>query len=158
MALPWPERNLVVEWIDEIGAPVERAAEKGRRHGVVDDEQQARLMRDPGDRLEIDDAPAGLARLSTKIALDSRRDGAAEVLGIVGIGESDLPAEFLEALAELGDRAAIELVEATNWSPGSMKAKKASICAAWPEAVHDGAAAAFERWPYVPRAPRPWGW
>ena len=94
---------------DEVGAPFERPAQKGRRQRVVDDEQDARLMRDPGDRLDIDDDPARIGEALDEHALRARGQGAAEIVGIVGIDEGDLPAEFLEALAELRDRAAIEL-------------------------------------------------
>ena len=94
---------------DEVGAPFERPAQIGRGEGVVDDEGHARLVRDLGDRLEVGDDAAGIGEALDEDRLGARRERAAEILRVVGIDEAALPAEFLEAAAELGDRAAIEL-------------------------------------------------
>ena len=43
---------------DDVGAVLDRPAEIRRRERVVDDQRQARLMRDIGDGLDIDDDAA----------------------------------------------------------------------------------------------------
>ncbi len=53
--------------------------------------------------------PPGLAMLSTKIALVRVVDARLEAVGFGGVGPAYSPAELGEALAELVDRAAIEL-------------------------------------------------
>ena len=87
----------------------DRLAQVGRRHGVVDHERNARLVRDPGDRLEIADHA-----VRVRGALDEDRLGplAQRLLELGGPGridEAHPPAELGKSLAELRDRAAIEL-------------------------------------------------
>ena len=43
---------------DEIGAPIERPAEIGRRQGIIDDERDAGVVRDRCDLLVVDDDAA----------------------------------------------------------------------------------------------------
>ena len=67
-------------------------------------------MGDLGDRLEVDHHAARVGEILDEDGAAFRREGAAEILGLGGIDEAHVPIEFLEAAAELRDRAAVELV------------------------------------------------
>jgi hypothetical protein len=95
---------------DDIGTPGDRLAEERTGQSVVDDEGDTGLVGDGGDRLDVDDEAAGIGRALDEDRLAFLRQRAREVLGIVRIDENGFPAKFFERLAELGDRAAIELL------------------------------------------------
>ena len=61
IVVPWPPRYLVTEWIDDVGAVLERAAQIRRRHRVVDDERNAGVVRDRGDRRDVADVELRIA-------------------------------------------------------------------------------------------------
>ena len=73
----------MVEWHDEVGAPLERPAQIRRGQRVVDDQRDAGLVRDLRDRLEIDDDAAGIGQALEEDRLAARRQRAAEILRIV---------------------------------------------------------------------------
>ena len=58
---------------DDVGAPFERPAEIGRGQRVVDDQRDARFVRDVGDRLEVDDDAAGIGEALDEDRLGLRR-------------------------------------------------------------------------------------
>ena len=96
---------------DDVGAVFDRLAQIGRRQRVVDDQRHAGALRDLGDRLDVaDDARPGWRSNSMKIALVLRRHRALEASEIVGVGPHHVPAEILERVVELVDRAAVELL------------------------------------------------
>ena len=89
--------------------------------------------------------PPGLAIDSMKIAL-VRGDIAASKLGeVVGVGEDDLPAEILDGMAELVDRAAIEPLRRDDLVARLQSVWNTRSCAAWPDADRERRGAAFER-------------
>ena len=67
---------------DDVGAVLDRPAEIGRRQRVVDDERQARLVRDLRDGLDVDDDAAGIGEVLDEDRLALRRQRLAEVLGL----------------------------------------------------------------------------
>ena len=95
---------------DDVGAVVDRLAQIGRGQRVVDDERHAGTLRDLRDRLDVGDDAAGIGDELDEDRLGLRRDGAFEGADIVGVGPHHVPAEVLEGVIELVDRAAIELL------------------------------------------------
>ena len=84
--------------------------------------------------------PPGLAMDSTKIALVFGRDGRLEGRRIVRIGPGDVPAEVLERVVELVDRAAIELVARRRTRrPAASARGRPGTRAAWPDATASAA-------------------
>ncbi len=94
---------------DDVGAVVDRADQIGRRQRVVDDQGHAGLAGDGGDRLDIGDAATGVCNRLDEDRLGVWRDRALEAADIIGVGPHHVPAETLESVGELIDRAAIEL-------------------------------------------------
>ena len=68
-----------------------------------------RILRDFGDRLDVGDHAAGIGDGFDEDRLGLGGDGALEGADIVGLGPNHVPAEILEGVIELVDRAAIEL-------------------------------------------------
>ena len=108
--LPWPPRNLVVEWTT-MSAPHSNGWQRiGRGQRVVDDQRDAGLVGDRGDRLEIDDDAAGIGQVLDEDRLAARRQRArGNSRDRRGSTKMACPAELLERQAELGERAAIEV-------------------------------------------------
>ena len=79
---------------DQIGAALERAAEVGRREGVVDQERQAMVVRDRGDPRDVEHLEAGIAdRLAEqKPRLGPDRRGEGGRIARVGEGRGDAEA------------------------------------------------------------------
>ena len=94
---------------DDVGAVVDRLAEVGRRQRVVDDQRHAGAAGDVGDRLDVGDDAAGIGDQLDEDRLGLRRHRALERRDVVGVGPRHVPAEILERVIELVDRAAIEL-------------------------------------------------
>ena len=94
----------------EVGAPLEGAAQIRRRHGVVDDQRYAGIVGDGGDGLDVDHDAARVGQVLDEDRLASRRQRAAEIGGIGRIHHVRGPAHAGEAVGELGDGAAVELV------------------------------------------------
>ena len=95
--------------MDDVGAPIERAAQIGCRQRIVDDQRDAGLMRDRRHLLDIDDDAARIGQVLDKDRLAAGGQGAAEVFRVGRIDEMAGPAELLERQAELGQRAAVEI-------------------------------------------------
>jgi hypothetical protein len=93
---------------DDVGAVLDRLQQVGRRHGVVDDQRHTVLAGDLAMASMSTKVPPGLAKLSMKIALVRSSIWASKLRHVGGIGPADIPAEILEGLAELVDRAAVE--------------------------------------------------
>jgi|GEM_PF-5178849 len=95
---------------EDIRAMLDGPPQGRGRHGVVDDQRDARILRHRRNRLDIrDDA----ARIGQRFAPDGAGigvDGVLDRVGIVHVDELHFPAEPLDRLSELIDRAAIELV------------------------------------------------
>jgi hypothetical protein len=93
---------------DQRRAMLDRAAQVGRRRGVVDDQRHARIVGDRGHGVEVGDVAArvgdGFAEDRAGVVVDGGLDG----VEIVEIDEGRGPAEALDRLAELRDRAAVE--------------------------------------------------
>ena len=92
----------------DIGAVLDRAAEIGRGHGVVDHQRNAGFVRDGRDLFDIEDVHA---RIGDGLAIDRarvRRDGFAEVFRVVRLHEFDVDAQAAEADVELRVGAAVE--------------------------------------------------
>ena len=92
----------------DVGAVVDRTDQIGRRQRVVDDQRHAGLACDFRNRLDIGDAAGGIGDQLDEDRLGARRHRAFETADIVRIGPGDIPAEALERVRELVDRAAIE--------------------------------------------------
>ena len=94
---------------DDVGAVLDRADQIGRRQRVVDDQRDLRLLGDHGDGADVGDDAAGIGDRLDEDRLGLVVDRGAQGVEIVGIGPAHLPAEILEGVIELVDRAAVEL-------------------------------------------------
>ena len=94
----------------QIGAELDRPAQVRCGQGIVHDQRYARFMGDGRDGFDIDHHAAGIGQVLQEDRLGPRSDSLAEVLGIVGIDEGRVPAEFLDGVAKLVDRSAVKLV------------------------------------------------
>ena len=103
---------------DNVGAVVDRADQIGRRQRVVDDQRHAGLAGDRRDRLDIGDAAGGIGDQLDEDRLGARRDRALEAADIVGVGPHHVPAETLEGVGELVDRAAVEFARGDEFVAG----------------------------------------
>ena len=95
---------------DDVGAVFDRLAEIRCRQRVVDDQRHACALGDLGDRLDVGDDAARIGDRLDEDRLGLRADAALEGGDVVGIGPHHVPAEVLEGVVELVDRAAIELL------------------------------------------------
>ena len=94
---------------DDVGAVLERADEVRRRDRVVDDERDARLVRDVGDELDVEDVDLRVADRLGEEQLGVRSDGAAPLVGVVLVlDERGLDAELRERVLEEVVRAAVD--------------------------------------------------
>ena len=95
---------------DDVRAVFNRAAERGARHGIVHDQRHARRMGDVGNRRDVQHHAAGVGEAfdehAARLVGDRRGDGGR----IVRVDEHGLPAELGEAVRELVERAAVELL------------------------------------------------
>ena len=89
--------------------------------------------------------PPGLAIDSVKIALVFGRDGALERGDVVGVGPHHVPAEILERVIELVDRAAIELLRRDELVAGLQQAMKHQNLRGMAGRRRKSRGAAFER-------------
>ena len=94
----------------EIGAVLEGPAEIGRGQRVVDNERHTVALRDLCDRFEIEHDAAGVGQSLAEEELDLVGHRPLDIFGLRHVDEMAGPAELLEAHAELGERAAIEIV------------------------------------------------
>ena len=95
---------------DDVGAVLDRPAEIGRGQRVVDDVGHAGFLGDRRDRLDVGDDAARIGDRLDEDRLGLRRDRALEAADVVGVRPHHVPAEILEGVVELVDRAAIELL------------------------------------------------
>ena len=70
IVVPWPPRYLVTEWIDDVGAVLERPAQVRRGERVVDDERHAGVVRDRGERRDVADVEL---RVADRLGVDRLR-------------------------------------------------------------------------------------
>src|SRR6266478_3864302 len=94
---------------DNVSAVVDRTDQIGCRQRVVDDQWYAGVAGNRRDGLDIGDAAAGVRNRLDEDRLGARRDRALETADIVGVGPCYVPAEALEGVGELVDRATVEL-------------------------------------------------
>src|SRR6266446_5505222 len=104
-----PAKKLRRRMDDQIRAPFERPAQIGGGEGVVDNERDTGLMRDPPDLFDIDDDATGVGEVLDEDRLAFGGERPAEILRIGRVDKMALPAELLERQAELSQRAAIEI-------------------------------------------------
>src|SRR3546814_14903992 len=101
---------------DDVRAMFDRAAEIWCRHGVVDDQRHARLVRHFGDRGYVGDDPTRIGERFDEDRAGVLVNGGGEGGGIVGVDEAAFPAHLAKALAKMVARAAIELVQGPDFS------------------------------------------
>ena len=95
---------------DNVGAVLDRSHQVGAGHRVVDDQRQPMPMGNLGDGRDIDEGAAGIGQALDENAAGAIVDLAFDLVEIGRIGPAHLPVEILEGVAELVDRAAIQLV------------------------------------------------
>ena len=106
--MPVAGQKLRRRMADKVGAPVEGPAQIRGRERVVDDQRNARLVRDAGHPFEIDDDAAGIGQVFEKNRLGARGERPAEVLRLPRIDEMAGPAELFERQPELRQRSAVK--------------------------------------------------
>ena len=94
---------------DDVGAVLEGPAEIGRGQRVVDDERHPCPLGDRSDGLDVGDGAAGIGDRLDEDRLGLRADRILEGGDVVDVAPLHRPAEGLERVIELVDRAAIEL-------------------------------------------------
>ncbi len=92
---------------DDVGAVLERTAEIRRGEGVVDDEGDARIMRDLGYGFDVGDEAAGVRDAFDEDGSGLGADGRLDAGRVGRVRPVVIPAELLEGVAELVDGAAI---------------------------------------------------
>ena len=105
---PVPAQELGGRVEHDVGPVLDRPAEVGRGHGVVDHQRHAGFV---GDGRHAGDIQHVHARVGDGLAVDRaglRSDGSAEVLGVVRFHELGFDAEAAEADVELRVGAAVE--------------------------------------------------
>src|SRR4051794_40214522 len=120
---------------DDIGAVVYGLAEIRTGQRIVDDERNARVFRNSADRLEIGDHPSRIGNRFHEDRLGLGTDGALEAFDVVGLGPHHVPAEILERVVELIDRATVELFGGNELVPRRIRQCITITCAACPEAT-----------------------
>ena len=93
---------------DQRRAVVDRLAQPRRGERVVDDQRDAGIIGDPGDRFDVADYAAGIGEALDEEGLGSGRHRALEIVRLVGIDDVRLPAELRIGVAHLLQRAAVE--------------------------------------------------
>ena len=81
----------------------------GRGQRIVDDQRHARLLGHGRDGGNVGDDAAGIGDQLHENRFRLRAEDRAKAFRVCGVGEAHSPAELLEGLGELVDRAAIEL-------------------------------------------------
>src|SRR6185503_3356137 len=92
----------------DIGAPLDRPAQVRRGHGVVHDQRNLGLVRDPRHRLDVDDVDERVAERFGVEQLGVLLQRPPEVLGLGGIDEGGLDAELLQVDVQQRVRPAVE--------------------------------------------------
>src|SRR3546814_13512694 len=82
---------------DDVRAMFDRAAEIWCRHGVVDDQRHARLVRHFGDRGYVGDDPTRIGERFDEDRAGVLVNGGGEGGGIVGVDEAAFPAHLAKA-------------------------------------------------------------
>jgi len=80
---------------DDVGAPFDRPAQVGRGHSVVEQQRDAGVMRDGGERLDVDDVDQ---RVAERFGVDKLCMGPlelSEVIRVVRCGQSRFDTQFL---------------------------------------------------------------
>ena len=94
---------------DDIAAVLNRAAEGGRGHSIVDDDRYAVGVRHIRNRPQVRDIAGrvanGLAENSRCFAIDQFR----QIVGAVALGEANFDAQFGQHVPEQGPGAAVKL-------------------------------------------------
>ena len=93
---------------DDVGAPVERAAQVRRRERVVDDQRRAVLVRDRGDGLEVEHGARRVADRLAEERLGLGPQRRAPGVEVARVDEVEVDRELAEEVLELGQRAAVE--------------------------------------------------
>jgi len=99
---------------DDIGSVVERSDEIRRRHRVVDDQRDAGLVRDLGDRRDVESVEPWIADRLGENELRVRPESAAKGLWVAGVDEGELESEARKRVDKEIVRAAVELVAETT--------------------------------------------
>ena len=84
MLVPCPPMNLVAEWMTMSAPCLIGLTRYGLRHGVVDDQRHAGVVRDLGDRLDIERDQVRIADCLGVDRLGLRRDRRCDSLGVSG--------------------------------------------------------------------------
>src|SRR5581483_1984374 len=92
----------------DVRAPLDRPAQVGRGHGVVDDKGNLGLVRDLRERLDVDNVDERVAERLGVEQLGVLADGAAEVFRLIRGHECRVDAELLEIDVQQRVRAAVE--------------------------------------------------
>ncbi len=130
---------------DDVGAVLERLAQIRRGERVVDDIRHAGAPRDLRDRRHVGDDAAGIGDQLGEDRLGLRADGALERGDVVRIGPDHVPAEILECVIELVDRAAVELFRRDEFVAGLQQAMENQKLRRVARCHRQARRAAFER-------------
>src|SRR5208337_5625261 len=93
---------------NNISAPLDRAAERGRRAGVVNDQRHSVLVRDLRQLLDIHDVELGIAQALGINGLGLRSDRGAQPVKVVGIHKLHFDPELVQRVVKQVVGAAIE--------------------------------------------------
>ena len=130
---------------DDVGAVLLRPAKVGRGEGIVDDVGDACLSGDCGDGRQVDDEAARIGDRLGEDGLGLRTDSGGERLGFLGVRPFHRPAELLEGVVELVDRAAIELLGGDDLVAGLHQGVEGESLGRVPGGDRERSRAAFQR-------------
>ena len=155
MTVPWPPMNLVAE-CTTMSAPCSIGRHRyGVGHRVVDDQRHARLVRDAGDRLDVEDVAARVADRLGEEQLGVRPHGGAPRVEVVRVlDEGDLDAELGQRVVEQVVGAAVERRAGDDVVAGPGEVEDRQRLGRLAGGDRDRRDAALERGDALPRARR----
>src|SRR5690606_6817080 len=93
----------------DVGTVLDRAPQVGRRHGIVDDQRNARVVGDLGQLLDVGDIARGIADGLAEQRLGPAVDETGQTLEVVVVGETHLDAPSRQAVGKEVIGTAVEL-------------------------------------------------
>src|SRR5689334_385086 len=99
----------------DVSTVIDRTDQIGCRQGVVDNKGNARTPCDCRNRLDIRDGTTRVSNRLNENRFGFLRDSSLKAFDVIGIRPHHVPAEILEGVIELVDRATIQLARSNEF-------------------------------------------
>ena len=109
---------------DDVGPPLDGAAQIGGGQGIVDDQRNPGIVGHFGHRLDIHHHSAGIGQGLDENRLGRGADGGLKIGRIGRIDKAAMPAQLLERQTELGQRTAIQIARGDEMIPRFQQSEK----------------------------------